>query len=245
MKKIIVLSLLAFVFSPAFSQETTTKKTSKRPDIPGTFVLELGLNQAKGAPDNFNKAFWGSRTLNFYWTYDIRILKSRFSFVPGIGLSLERWKFKDGRVLMYANDSLLLETPKETGLLRLKQSKLITNYLEIPVEFVYRTRPDDPARSFKIAVGGRVGVLYDAFTKVKYREDGEVKKYKDNQSFDLNKIRYGLTGRVGIGNFSVFTYYNLNSLFETDKGPWVGEGGTAVRPDNFNTFTIGISLSSF
>lgn len=246
MKKIIVLSLLAFVFSPVFSQETTTpKKTSKRPDIPGTFVLELGLNHAQHAPNNFNAAFWGSRTLNFYWQYDIRILKSRFSFVPGIGLSLERWKFKDGRVLTNQGDSLLLESPRETGLLRLKQSKLITNYLEIPVEFVYRTRPDDPARSFKIAVGGRVGILYDAFTKVKYREDGQVKKFKDNQSFDLNKIRYGLSGRIGIGNFSVFTYYNLNSLFESDKSPWVGEGDKAVRPSDFNTFTIGISLASF
>lgn len=246
MKKIIVLSLLAFVFSPVFSQETTTpKKTSKRPDIPGTFVLELGLNHAKGSPKEFNSAFWGSRTVNFYWQYDIRILKSRFSFVPGVGLSMERWKFKDGRILTNLDGQTVLATPAETGLLKLKQSKLITNYFEIPVEFVYRTRPDDPARSFKIAVGGRVGLLYDSFTKVKYREDGETKKIKDNQSFDLNKVRYGVSGRIGIGNFSLFTYYNLSSMFKADESPWEGRGEDAVRPADFNTFTVGISLASF
>jgi hypothetical protein len=245
MKKIIVLSLLVFVLSPAFSQETTPKKSSKRPDIPGTFVLELGLNNASSAPTTFNKAFWGSRTLNFYWQYEMRILKSRISFVPGIGLSLERWKFKDGRVVTYSGDSLRLITPTEAGMPKLKQSKLITNYFEIPVEFVYRTRPDDPARSFKIALGGRVGFLYDAFAKVKYREDGQNKKYKDNQNFDLSRIRYGLSGRIGVGNVSLFTYYNLNSLFESGKGPWEGKGTSRAQAADFNTFTIGISLASF
>jgi hypothetical protein len=248
MKKIIVLSLLVFVLSPAFSQENTPAvptKSSKRPDIPGTFVLELGLNNASSAPATFNKAFWGSRSLNFYWQYDMRILKSRFSFVPGIGLSLERWKFKDGRVVTYGDDGVTMVTPVDAGMPKLKQSKLIANYLEIPVEFIYRTRPDDPARSFKIGVGGRVGFLYDAFSKVKYREDGQNKKFKDNQNFDLNRLRYGVSGRIGIGNVSLFTYYNLNSLFETDKGPWEGTGNDRVRAADFNTFTVGISLASF
>ena len=53
--------------------------------------------------------FWGSRTANIYYQYDFRILKSSFSFVPGIGFSLERYKFKDNYMVGYdANDELIM-----------------------------------------------------------------------------------------------------------------------------------------
>lgn len=248
-KKIVALFALIVILTPAFSQETstpaqdtppTTAKRSGRPDLPGTFVLELGLNRTNGAPSRFNNGFWGSRTLNIYYQYDIRILHSKFFFVPGVGFSLERFKFKDQSILAYNGDSLAIIKPADLGLSGVKKSQLITNYFEIPVEICFRTRPDDPARSFKISVGGRVGYLFDSFTKVKYKSDGEVKKYKDKQDFQLTKFRYGVSGRIGIGNVSLFGYYNLTPLFESGKGP-VQAGKTS----DMSTVTIGLSLASF
>jgi hypothetical protein len=241
-KKITVFCLFLALTIPAVSQETTTKKRTGRPDIPGTFVMELGLNSPRKATSDFSTGFWGSRSLNIYYTYDFRILKSRFSFVPGIGVSLERWKFKNGYILSYdADDSLKMNRPVDIGLSRVAKSQLITNYLEIPLELCYRTRPDDPARSFKIAVGARFGYMFDSFTKVKYREGGEIKKIKDKQDFELNKFRYSLTARVGLGNISLFGYYNMTPLFEKGKGPLDPKTGQK----DFNTLTIGISLASF
>ncbi len=78
-----------------FAQTETVKKVSRRPDIPGTFALEFGFNFDLGAPEQFSLAFWGSRTFNLYYQYELRILKSKFSFVPGIGLSLERFGFNN------------------------------------------------------------------------------------------------------------------------------------------------------
>ena len=253
MKKIALLCFLVASLTSSFAQETTPKKTSSRPDIPGTFVLEIGLNRALGAPNQFKQGFWGSRALNIYYQYEIRILKSRFSLVPGIGFSLERWKFKDGRILGYNADSvgteLRLWAPSRLGYTGgVRKSQLVTNYFEIPVELCYRTRPDDPARSFKIAIGGRIGYLFDSFSKVKYKEDGQTKHLKDKQDYELSKIRYGLTARIGVGNVSLFGYYNLNPLFESGKGPWnvSGSGSTEVKArKDYSTMTIGISLASF
>ncbi|MBT1707718.1 outer membrane beta-barrel protein [Fulvivirgaceae bacterium PWU5] len=236
----VVIAFVALV-AQAFGQETTTTTTTKRkghPDIPGNFTLELGVNRASGAPDNFSLGLWGSRTVNIYYQYDIRILKSGFSFIPGIGLSMERFKFKNEYTLAYNADSVFMVSPATAGFSNLKKSMLITNYVEVPLELCFRTNPEDPARSFRISIGGRVGYMFDSFGKIKYKEDGEVKKIKDKQDFGLNKFRYGVFGKIGVGNFSVFGYANMTDLFK--------DGLSQNRqPVDFSTFTVGISLSSF
>jgi hypothetical protein len=113
---------------------------------------------------------------------------------------------------------------------------LVTNYFEIPIEFRYDTKPEDIARSFNVAIGGRIGILYDAFTKIKYNDLGETVKYKNKLNHGVNPIRYGVYSRIGIGSFSFFGFYNLSEMFEKDKGP---EGTT------MNTMTFGISLNGF
>lgn len=223
------------------AESADTSPRNGQPNIPGTFVLELGINSPLDAPDRFDAALWGSRTLNVYYTHELRLFKSKFSLVPGIGLSLERFKFKNGATLGYnASDSLKMLIPAETAITGERKSQLITNFLDIPVELRFTSNPDDPNRAFKIAVGGRIGYLYDAFTKMKYREDGETKQLKDKQLFNLNRLRYGVYGKFGIGNFSLFGYYNLTSLFEEGEGPYEGN----IRND-FQTVTVGISLSAF
>lgn len=245
-KKLAGIVLLMSLSLASIAQTTSTKDkkwSSARPDIPGTFTVEIGVNRGLSAPSKFKTGFWGSRTINLYYQYDIRILNSRFSFVPGIGLSMERYKFTNGYTLKYPSgttDSVYMRSPSQASITGMQKSQLITNYLEVPLELKYSSRPDDPSRSFKASIGGRIGVLYDAFTKVKYKENGEVKQFKDKQRFNLNQIRYGVTAKVGIGNFAVFTYYNLSPLFQKDKGLRDGQDFS-----NFSTVTVGVSLASF
>lgn len=237
------LLFLLLVSVSAFSQSTEAPPATARPDLPGTFTLEFGLNRGLDAPENFDLGLFGSRTINLYYQYEFRILHSKFSFVPGIGLSLERYKFREGDILAFPadnRDSVVLLPVAEHQLRTLRKSHLVTNYVEVPLELRYTLNPDDPARSFKISVGGRVGYLYDAFTKIKYKEDGEAKQIKDKQNFNLNRLRYGVSAKIGFGNFALFGYYNLSTLFEEGKG--FHDMG---RPVDFNTFTAGISLSSF
>ena len=235
------LPAAAQVSEPNAESAYPSPKKGDQPDIPGAFVLELGINSAIDAPERFDLGFWGSRTFNIYYQYEIRILQSNFSFVPGFGLSLERFKFRNGATLAYdEDDSLKLILPPEGTIPGLRKSQLVTNYFEVPVEFRFNTNPSDLGRSFKIAVGGRVGYMYDSFSKLKYEEDGENKQLKDKQNWNLTRFRYGVYGKLGIGNFGVFGYYNITPLFEEGKGP--GENNVVK---DFNTFTLGVSLSAF
>lgn len=250
------LAVVALLFTLSFSavgQTTEVPKTKARPDIPGIFTLELGLNRAMNPPENFRLGLWGARTLNVYYQYELRILKSRFSFVPGIGLSLERFKFREGQILefprvegVFANpvanrDSILIYSLGQHQTPGFKKSQLITNYIDVPLELRYTFNPHDPARSLKISVGARVGYLYDAFTKIKYSQGGEVRQVKDKQNFNLTRFRYGAFGKIGFGSFSLFCHYNLTPLFKENEGLYYqGE-----YYNDMNTFTAGISLSSF
>jgi hypothetical protein len=242
------LTFVAFIFAftvPALAQTEVNK--SRRPDIPGAFVVEILVNSDLNGPDQFDLGLWGSRTANIYYQYPIRLFKSRFSVVPAVGLSLERFKLKNlGSFGFDDQDSVRIFSPTEVAsrFPGIKKSQLVTNYIELPIELRYSSNPDDPNRSFIAGIGARIGYMYDSFSKVKYRDDGETKKLKDKQNFDLNDLRYGVFAKVGIGNFSLVGYYNLTNLFKDGKGPGVTGGPNGVVTD-FNTFSIGISLSSF
>ncbi len=245
-----VVMVLVALMAQAQSDLVKTKKKLK-PNIPGNFVVDLGVNRALSAPNTWNQGFWGSRALNVYYQYPMRFGKSKFSFIPGAGVSLERWKFTNGATLIdtvelvsFPNgvaspnqtEEYNLLSPTRLRLPLLNKSMLVANYFEIPVEFRFDSKPEDISRSINVAVGGRVGVLFDAFTKVKFSDNGEKQTIKNKFNHGLNPIRYGVYTRFGIGSFNWFMYYNLSEMFESNKGP----KGTTM-----NTFTAGISISGF
>ncbi len=244
-KGIILTLLMAGIFYSfdTLSQDSEASASNKpkgRPDIPGSFVVEFGFNQPLNKPDSlFELGFWGSRTVNVFYQYDMRIGKSKFSFHPGIGFGLERYKLKNAYTLGYVTDGdtkTLELIPASTLYPGVKKSMIVANYLDIPLELRFSTKPEDPSRSFRASIGGRVGYLFDSFTKIKYRTDGETKKIKDKQNFNLNDFRYGAFVKIGAGNFTLFGYYNLSPVFKTDEGP---------QKTEMSNMTIGISLSSF
>ena len=242
------LNTLLFVLltTAAFAQYETVTKT-KRPSIPGTFLVDLGINRALNQVDStWKQGFWGSRTVNVYYQYPIRFGRSKFSFNPGVGLSMERWKFTNGAMLIDTLGTTGNNLIEQYNLLspRLaygteistKKSMLVTNYLEMPLEFRFDTKPEDIARSFNVAIGGRIGVRLNSFTKVKYKQDDETIKVKDKRSLGLNDFRYGIYTRVGIGGFSWFAFYNLSEMLASGKGPHVRD---------INSLTLGISVNGF
>jgi len=248
MKKNAITLLLILLSGVVFGQKVAEKK---KPNLPGIFLIDLGVNQGVGKPATFKPGFWGSRTVNIYYQYPIRFGRSKFSFNPGIGLSLERWKFKDGATLIdtvelvsYPNGAPAAQQVEQYNLLSptriypnfANKSMLVTNYVEIPIEFRFDTKPEDISRSFNVAVGGRIGYLYDAFTKVKYDNKGEEVKVKDKYNHGVNPFRYGVYTRLGIGSFGFFGFLNLSEMFEKNQGPL----GTTM-----NSYTVGISLNGF
>ncbi len=237
MKKIAFSLLLSFFAFTAFAQTTerdnTQTNTAARPDFPGTLRVDIGFNFLADAPASMDLNWWGSKGVGIYYLYDIPIGTSRFRFNPGIGLGLEKYKFDGPYTLASSTEGTTVDTLRNVGV---KKSKLATNYLDIPLEVKYYFSKNNPSRGLRLTLGAKVGVLYGSHTKVKYEEDGETKKLKQKENYDLNRFRYGATARLGLGGFDLFYYQSLSELFESGKAP----GGAAITP-----FTIGLSIVIF
>jgi len=258
LRKALFLSVLVLIATSLHAQ--TTGKLKRRPNIPGSIIVDFGFNGTQNSPVLWRQTFFGSRTVNIYYQYPLRFGRSNFSFNPGIGLSMERFKWKTNIVLTdpaetgtqvptekyeFANAERIYDDPRKL--------MLVNNYLEVPLEFRYDSKPEDISRSFNIAIGARGGWMYDSFMKIKYKQDGQTKKLKDKQDFGLTQLRYGVYTRIGMGGFNVFCFYNLTPLFQKNMGPYdkgsISEGGAIVGSNAsgtaMTTFTAGISLNAF
>ncbi len=235
---------LIFLFSLTASHATDTdplyklapvsiRQAQARPDLPGNLKVELGWNFLQDEPAPMAINTFGSRTVNVSYSYELPVGKFGLFFVPGIGIGMDRYKFDaDFTLSQNANGDVSFTDITE---LNPKKSHLITNYVDIPLEFRFYTNPDDRKRSFNISFGGKFGFLFESQTKLKYDDGSETVKVKNKKSYGLNPFRYGLTGRIGYGGFNVFGYFSLSELFED------GPNGTV----DTSNFTIGLSVNLF
>lgn len=214
-----------------------------RPNVPGDLILDFGVSLFNSPLDTMSQSVLRSRAVNIYYLYHIPFGdQSSFSINPGIGIGVENYNFKDPITLRTDDGQTNVEPIEDVigelnDITDMRKSKLSVSYLDIPVELRFHTNKVNHDRGFRAAIGGRIGVLFDAHTKVKYEvDDDHMKKFKMKENFSLNRIRYGISGRLGLGAFSVFYYQNLSPLFQKDKGP---EG------IDTQTYMAGISLTLF
>ena len=211
------------------------RQRAARPDVPGTFLIEIGWNTLQDTPELMDMNTFGSRTVNLMYLWDVEIGNTGLFFMPGIGLGLERYKFDNGfTVTQNADGEVSFNNITD---LDPKKSMLITNYVDIPIEFRYYINRQDPKRSFNIGFGGKFGYRFSSHTKIKYSEAGDDVIVKNKRGFGLSRIRYGLTGRIGYGGLTLFSYFSLSDMFDEDDGP--------LGTNDVRGYTIGISFTGF
>lgn len=102
----------------------------------------------------------------------------------------------------------------------LDKSKLVASYFSIPLLLEYQF-PAALSRKKRmwIAAGVIGSIKLSSHTKVKYREDGDRRKDKSRDDFNINVLRYSLTARMGYSGFYVYGNYSPVPFFEKNKGP--------------------------
>ena len=105
-----------------------------------------------------------------------------------------------------------------------KKYKLNVTYLEAPIELRYTANAENPNKSFKAAIGVKVGTMTGANTKGKNYQNrngavinGYTLKEKSKQFF--NTTRLSVTARFGYGVFNVFASYQVNQFIKEGLGP--------------------------
>jgi hypothetical protein len=231
MMKIAFVVFSCFFFSHAFSQDSTNTKPSNTKKITITnrpndhLLIQLSSDHWTGMTDSIKSHQKGfSRGFNAYFMLDKPFRSSpKFSIGFGLGISTSNIFFRREDLDLKAASTVLPFTPVDQSN-HFKKYKLATGFLEIPLEFRYSSKPSEPDKSFKIALGGRIGTLVNVHTKGKTLQDknnATVNNYieKENSKHFINGTRFMATGRVGYGILSLFGAYQLSSVLKTGAGP--------------------------
>jgi hypothetical protein len=143
----------------------------------------------------------------------------KWSVAFGLGISNSNIFFKtlDLNIVETGTSTLPIQT--QDGGDHFKRYKLATSFLDVPVELRYTFHPEKEKKSWKLAFGVKPGLMLDAHTKGKKLEDlnnNLLDNYTEKESSTnfFNTAHLCVTGRVGYGNFSLFSSYQVNSVFK-------------------------------
>ncbi len=247
MKRFFQLSLFFLLPIIAMGQaEDDPTFTEYEDRVPGTIMVEFGFAYDSEYPEELELDWFRSRSFNLYYMYDFRLFGSdKLSLNPGFGLGTDNYAFRSKRFLVEGQDSLFgqvvaLDSYEEFkdnngNQPAMRHSKVNPIYIDIPLEIRYRT--NSTKKSFRLALGGKVGIRVDNKSKVKYRADGQTQKIKIKNELHTELFRYGVYARVGFGSFNFWVYKSLSNLFISPS--------TEVIQGNFSPWVYGITLVTF
>lgn len=158
----------------------------------------------------------------------IPIIKNNFYLSTGIGLEFNNFRFENKNVILNP-DSVPLTVSYDTTR-SFTKNKLTASYLNVPLLVTFATNDKKGKNTFHISVGAMVGWKYRAHQKLVYTENGDKKKDKEFDNFNMNPFRFTAMARLGYKHIGLFANYSLNSLFQNNKGP------------ELYPFTMGLSL---
>lgn len=200
------------------------------------FMFQLGYDNWAGAPDSIHIQGF-NRSANFYVMFDFPFKTDpRLSIGAGLGIGSSNIFFHQQTVLVAAVNAGTLGFPSEEGGEHWKKYKLVTTYLEAPVELRFALDPEHMDNSWKFAVGVKVGLMLSAYTKAKDRQNAAnqtignyIEKESSKQFF--NTPRLAGTARISKGVIGVFGQISATTLIKSSAGP-------SIFP-----FSMGITLS--
>ncbi len=238
MKKIILILVAVLAVGTTMAQKKKKDWSKVSIDAPGDHLLvQISSDHWAGAPDSISSHMKGfSRGLNMYFMLNKPFKTDpRWSVAFGLGIGSSNIFFKKMDVNLNASGNMLPFTSLDSTD-HFKKYKLTTAFLELPVELRYTFNPENEKKSWKIAIGAKVGTILSAHTKGKSLQNKygtTLNNYieKENKRNFLSGTRVCGTARVGIGNFSLFGSYQVSALLKDGAGP-------VLHP-----FQIGLCLS--
>jgi hypothetical protein len=194
-----------------------------------SFNFDLGTNNylsdGKFEDTTYTVRPWGSWYLAASTIQRTRVAR-HFFIEWGLGLSWYNFKFQSDDVLIERTDNGV-QFVTDTRDVNHRKSKLSATYINasfVPViDFGDRGRKprmwDGYGSSFRIGIGPYVGYRVASRSKLVYKDDGDLEKEKQRNSFYLSNLRYGARLQLGFHGTDLFFNYDMNELFAEGKGP--------------------------
>jgi hypothetical protein len=164
--------------------------------------------------------------LNFF-QYSLGFGTSHIGLLTGLGLEYNNYFFDNDVTIIEMNDMVMVDSLDGN----IAKTKLTTTFLRIPLILEFQFPNTIRSKRVFLSAGIVAGLKLGSHTKVVYKDDNGKNKDKNNDDFNINPFRYGLTARLGFGNMCVFGDYYITTEFVKDKGP------------ELHPFTIGLALN--
>lgn len=206
--------------------ESSGKKKTD-PPFRTYFNVDLGVNNYLDGSGSFPTSDnpyavkgWGSWNLGLNWMAAQRISKG-FYWDFGLGFNFYNFKFENRDFQAVRGDDQIefIQRNDVDGF----KSKISASYIMATsmLELDFGKMNNNGRNGMRIAAGAYAGYRLGGQSKYVYRElDGSGrKKDKESTGLYLNNFRYGLRGEIGFRSLTLFTTYDLNTLFQEDKGP--------------------------
>ena len=199
------------------------------------FLFQLFYAEWANKPDSVNtKGF--SRGFNAYFMFDFPFKTDpRFSIGIGVGVGTDN-VYMDKTTVEVAGITPTLRFRDVSDTTHFKKYKLATTYLEAPIELRFAANPENTNKSFKVALGAKVGLLLNVHNKGKNLQSSNnttlnsyIQKESTKRYFNNNRIV--LTGRIGYGFIGAFVAYQVNAFVKQGAGP------------DIHPYAIGITIS--
>jgi len=231
MKKLLFSIAAVLIFSTAFSQTDSTKvivpavpkkKDWSKVDLSHRandhFMVQIGYVGWTSIPDTLSTASV-PRSFNFYFLFDFPFKSDpRFSVGAGLGIGCSNIYFKNQPAPV-----TILPRQDASGGNHFKKYKLVNTYLEIPLELRFALDPENTNKSWKFAVGTKVGTMLSAYAKGKNVENGSGQVidgsiYKVSSKSNFNSVKLAGTVRISKGPFGIYGQYQVTSLVKGSTG---------------------------
>jgi hypothetical protein len=165
--------------------------------------------------------------LNFF-EQNFTIVRNHFGLVTGLGLEYNNYRFADN-VVLAETDNGKLEVFKSDER-DYSKSKLVVDYLNVPLMLEYQTNKFSKSNSFHVSAGMLFGLKIGSHTKMVY-DSGD--KSKERNFSSLSPFKYDAMVRIGWGVINLYADYSLGTMFKKDKGP------------ELYPFAVGITLGNW
>lgn len=248
MYRLLLLSFSFLLCSVSFAQEVSNQtvsdekpKRKRKPPKKEMILINLNFDSWIGHPSTISPKWFSSRGVDVAILYDYVIAKSLFSIAAGVGFNSHNIHM-EGFPIEYHIQSGGTYTKLDASFFDGKQinvNKLSTNFVDIPFEVRFRSKPYKNGKRIAASIGFKLGWLVQSHTKSRTDEEFYYNgvnfrnKVKTYDIPNLTKFRYGLTARVGYANFYLNFFYSLTPLFKEGRG-------TEATP-----ISVGIGISPF
>ena len=221
----------------AMSQSTSSPKFDLSNRASDHLMIQYGSDSWTNRPDSVRTGGF-SRHFNVYLMTD-KPFKSnqKLSVAFGIGIGSSNMFFNNTYVDVKSGSTKLPFTNVDSAN-HFSKFKVTTIYAEIPVELRYYSNPANPNKSWKAAIGMKVGTLLKSYSKGKNLETktgssiygpGYVEKESNKRFF--NGTMLAVTGRIGVGFISLDAGYQFNGVLKDGVGAAM------------NKFSLGLTFS--